>query len=75
MDIMNFLGKCEYFNGNSLNASFFNVNSDSTHVTHTLVLFLQLSLSEFIPMSVFGLSSDVHGTLLDFWNGGADMFT
>ena len=61
MDIMNFLGKCEYFDGNSLNASCFNVNSDSAHVTHTLVLFLQLSLSEFISMSVFALSSDAQG--------------
>ena len=51
-------GKCEYFNGNSLNASCFSVNSGSAHVTHTLVFFSQLSLSESIPMSVFALSSD-----------------
>ena len=49
MDIMNFLGKCEYLNGNSVNASCFNVNSGSAHVTHTLVFFSQLSLSESIP--------------------------
>ena len=55
---MNFLGKCKHFNGTSLNASCFIVNSDSAHVTHTLVLFLELSLSDFIPMSVFALSSD-----------------
>ena len=61
MDIMNFLGKCVYFNGNSLNASCFNVNSGSAHETHTLVLFSRLSLSEFIPMSVFALSSDAQG--------------
>ena len=68
MDIMNFLSKCEYFNGNAVNASCFNVNSGSAHVTHTLVFFSQLSLSESIHMSVFPLSSDAPqgGRLLDF---------
>ena len=57
-------GICEYFNGNSVNSLCFNVNSGSAHVTHTLVFFSQLSLSESIPMSVFALSSDAHsGTL------------
>ena len=37
------------------------LNSGSAHVRHTLVLFLRLSLSEFIPMSVFALSSDAKG--------------
>ena len=48
MDIMNFLGKCEYFNRNSVNASCFNVSSRSAHVTHTLVLFSQLSQSLYL---------------------------
>ena len=56
MEIMNLLDKCEYFNGNSLNGSCFNVNSGSAHVTHTLVF-----LSESIPISVFALSSDARG--------------
>ena len=73
---MNFLGKYEYFSGNSLNASCVNVKSGSAYVTHTLVFFSQLSLSESIPMSVIALSSDAGGGgLLDFWNGGADMLT
>ena len=49
------LGKCEYFNRNSVNASCCNVNSGSAHVMHTLVFFLQLSLSESIAMSLFAL--------------------
>ena len=69
-------GKCEYFNGNSVNASCFNANCGSAHVTHTLVFYLRLPLSESIPMSVFALSSDALGRgLLDFWNGGADVLT
>ena len=63
MDIMNFLGKCEYFNG----------NSGSAYVTHTLVFFSRLSLSEFVPMSVFVLSSDAPEELLDFSNEGVDV--
>ena len=59
---MNFLGKCEYSHGNSLNASCFNVNSGSADVTHTLVFFSRLSLSGSIHMSVFALSSDSRGT-------------
>ena len=59
MDILNFLGKCEYFSRNSVNASCFIVNSGSAHVMHTLVFFSRLSLSESIPTSVFALSSDV----------------
>ena len=58
MDIMNFLGKCVYFNGNSVNASCFTVNSGSAHVTHTSVFFSRLSPLESILMSVFPLSSD-----------------
>ena len=58
MDIMNFLGKCEYFSGNSVNASYFSANSGSAHVTHTLVFFSRLSVSESMPMSVFALCSD-----------------
>ena len=55
MNIINFLSKCEYFrfNGNYLNALFFNVNSGSAHETHTLVFFLQLFLSEYILMPAF----------------------
>ena len=55
---MNFLGKCEYSNWNSLNVSCFNENSGSADVMHTLVFFSRLSLSESIHMSVFALSSD-----------------
>ena len=58
MDIMNFLGKCGNFNRNSVNTSCFNMNSGSAHVTHTLIFFSRMSLSESIPMSVFPLSSD-----------------
>ena len=64
MGIMNFLGKCEYSHGNSLNASCFNVNSGSADVTHTLVFFSRLSLSESIHMPVFALSSDNQGDFL-----------
>ena len=71
------MGKCEYFNGNSVNASCFNVNGFA-YVTHTLVFFLQWSLSESIPMSPFALSSDARGWggrgLPGFWNG-ADVLT
>ena len=69
MDLMNFLGKCEYFNRNSVNPSCFNVNSGSAHAMHTLVFFLQLSLSESIRMSVFALSSDSLGDSLTFGMG------
>ena len=55
---MNFLGKCEYSHGNSLNASCFSVNSGSADVAHTLVFFSGLSLSESIHMPVFALSSN-----------------
>ena len=55
---MNFLGKCEYSHGNSLNPSCFSVNSGSADVAHTLVFFLRLSLSESIHMPVFALSSN-----------------
>ena len=41
-----------------MNASCFIGNSGSADVTHTLVFFSQLSLSESTPMSVFALSSD-----------------
>ena len=75
MAIMNFLGKCKYSHGNSLNASCFNVNSGSVDVMHTLVFFSQLSLSESIHLSVFALSSDNQEGVRDFWNGGADMLT
>ena len=47
MDI-NFLGKCEYFRGDSVNASCFNVNSGSAHVTHTPGFFSRWSLSQFV---------------------------
>ena len=70
----NFLGKCKYSDGNSSNASCFNVNSGSA-VMHTLVFFSRLPLSESIHMSVFAPSSNNQGGLLDFWNGGADMLT
>ena len=68
---MKFLGECEYFNGNYVNALGFNVNSGFAHVTYTLVFFSGLSLSESMPMSVFALSSDAQGggELLDVWNG------
>ena len=66
---MNFLGKCEYSHGNSLNASCFNVNSGSANVTHTLVFFSRLSPSESIHMPVFALSSDNQGDslTLEWW--------
>ena len=48
------------------NASCFNVNSGSADVTHTLVSFSRLSLSESILMSVFALSSDNQGDSLTF---------
>ena len=60
-----YLGKCEYSHGNSLYALCFNVNSGSA-VTHKLVFFSQLSLSESIHMSVFALSSDNQGDSLIF---------
>ena len=59
---MNFLVKCEYSHVNSLNASCFNVNSGSADVTHTLVFFSRLFLSETIHMSVFALSLITRGT-------------
>ena len=66
MGIMSLLGKCEYSHENSLNASCFNVNSGSAEVTHTLVFFSQLSLSESIHMPVFALSSNNQGDSLTF---------
>ena len=53
----------------------FNVNFGSADVTHTLVFFSRLSLSESIHMSVFVLSFDNQWELLHFWSGGADMLT
>ena len=49
-----------------LNASCFNVNSGSADVTHTLVLFSRLSLSESILMSVSALSFDNQGDSFTF---------
>ena len=63
---MNFLGKCEYSHGNSLNASCFNVNSGSADVAHTLVFFLRLSLLDSIHMLVFALSSNNQRDSLTF---------
>ena len=63
---MNFLGKCEYSHGNSLNASCFSLNSGSADVAHTLVFFSRLSLSESIHMPVFALSSSNQVDFLTF---------
>ena len=67
MDINNFLGKCEYFSGNSVNASCFNVNSGSAHVM------LMYSSCDCLHQSLY-LCLYLH-CLLDFWNGGADVLT
>ena len=66
MAIINIFHKCEYSHRNFFNASCFNVNSGSADVTHTLVFFSRLSLSESILMSVFALSSDNQGNSLTF---------
>ena len=66
MGIINILHKSEYSHRNFFNASCFNVNSGSADLTHTLVFFSRLSLSESILMSVFALSSDNQGDSLTF---------
>ena len=75
MGIINILHKCEYSHRNFFNVSRFNVNPGSADVTHTLVFFSRLSLSESILMSVFALSSDNQGDSLTFWSGGVDTLT
>ena len=66
MGIIKILYKCEYSHRNFFNASCFNVNSGSADMTHTLVFFLRLSLSESILRSAFALSSDNQEDSLTF---------